>query len=190
VSRGPIWSASIGAEGIELAPYDFPGSSFYPRGLCRWQDVREIHVPAWPPEARTESEVLFVPATLREPLEGAAAAHRIPIVPRIDVWSLILEPFLDTEHDEAWREQTYASLSRCAIDRATCDAIREELEPAMMAYNFDSMLWDWTHLGLCDALLALRGELSGRRHRLPDDEFAAFYRRAMDLALRGAPLGT
>ena len=34
-----------------------------------------------------------------------------------------------------------------------------------------------------DALCALRGELSGPRFRLPDREFAAFYRRAMALAL-------
>jgi hypothetical protein len=44
VSERTIWDASIRPEGIELAPYDFPGSSFHPRGLCRWDEVRELLV--------------------------------------------------------------------------------------------------------------------------------------------------
>lgn len=47
------------------------------------------------------------------------------------------------------------------------------------------MLWDWTSLGLYDALCALRGLLSGPRFRLSDREFAAFFRRAMALVLPG-----
>src|SRR5205814_6744913 len=106
-----------------------------------------------------------------------------PIVRRLDVWSLLLEPFLDTSFDEADQARTAAVLARAGITPAACAALREEVGPAMIAYNFDSMLWDWAHLGLCDALCARRGQLGGARFRLPDAEFASFYRRAMTLAL-------
>lgn len=182
-----IWNAAIQDAGIEFAPYDFPGSAFYPSGLCRWEDVREIDPTAAPPEARTAHEVLFVPAAHRDALVHGAQARGIASVARIDIWSLLLEPFLDTSFDADDIERTYTVLARCGITRSTCDAIRNELAPAMTAYNLDSMLWDWCHLGLCDALCALRGVLSGRRHRVPDAEFVAFYRRAMQLTLAATP---
>jgi hypothetical protein len=186
VGERTIWDASIRAEGIELAPYDFPGLSFHPQGLCRWDEVREIDPRAWPPEVRTAREVLFIPAAVKGELEPAARARGIASVGRLDVWGLLLEPFLDTAFDTAGRERTYAALERADISRESCDALRDELAPAMVAYNLDSMLWDWSHLGLCDALSALRGHLGGPRLRLPDAEFAAFYRKAMAIAL-GAP---
>lgn len=182
-----IWSASIRAAGIELAPYDFPGSAFYPNGLCRWEDVREIDAQAAPPELRTAHEVLFVSAAQKDALVHAAQVRGIANIRRVDVWGL-LEPFLDASFDDAHIERTYAALARCGIERTTCATLRKELAPVMTAYNFDSMLWDWCHLGLCDTLCALRGELVDPRYRLPDTEFAAFYRRAMALALRATLL--
>jgi hypothetical protein len=178
-----IFDATIDDDGIHLEPYDFPGSAFHPAGVCRWQDVREFDPTAAPPEVRTAHEIVFVPAPRREQLERVAAARGIARVMRIDVWGLILEPFLDTSFEDADRERAYRILEHAGIPRPTCDALRRELAPAMKAYNFDSMLWDSAFLGLHDALCALRGVLSGPRFRLPDHEFAAFYRRAMALAL-------
>jgi hypothetical protein len=178
-----ICDATIDDDGIHLEPYDFPGSAFHPAGLCRWQDVREIYPKVAPPEVRTAREIVFVPAPRRAELERAAAARGIACVMRFDVWGLILEPFLDTSFKAADCERTYRNLERAGVPRATCDALRRELGPAMKAYNFDSMLWDWASLSLYDALCALRGVLSGPRFRLPDREFATFYRRAMALAL-------
>ncbi len=171
-----VWSAAIVDGGILLSPYDFPGSAFHPRGLCPWDEVREIDPGAWPPEARTAGEVLFVPAGRRAALEQAAAGHGIPVVARLDVWALLLEPFLDTELSDAEQRRTAELLAGAGIGPELRERLRATVGPAMIAYNFDSMLWEWVHLGLLDALCALRG-------RSADEDFARFYREAMALAL-------
>ena len=74
------------------------------------------------------------------------------MVDRIDIWGLLLDPFLDTEFSREQQEQTLQLRGRCGISSAEVEAIRARVEPAMISYNFDSMLWDWVHLGLTDIL--------------------------------------
>jgi hypothetical protein len=107
------------------------------------------------------------------------------LVERVDVWSLILEPFLDTEFDEQHKQRTLVMLQNNEVSRELCDALRQEFGPAMYHYNFATFLWDWVHLGLYDLLSAI--EL-GPRATLPwrhGRSFASFYWEAMEIAGRG-----
>lgn len=62
---------------------------------------------------------------------------------------------------------------------------RKPTQRAMGACKLTSYLWDWVCLGLFDVLLAFRGQLRGPLFRLPDEEPAAFYGRAMEIEMRG-----
>jgi hypothetical protein len=176
-------------DGLEFLSYPYPPSSVYPSGKILYREISEIDSDAAPPEIRTRREILFIPATLKEELRRAADAHGVPTVKRIDVWDLLLEPFLDTEFDEEHKERSLLMLEECGISREESIEIRRFVRRAMEAYNFTSMLWDWCHLGLADTLDAHRGVLSGNSHRLRPDEYEAFYWRAMELALRGKITG-
>ncbi|HEY7546795.1 MAG TPA: hypothetical protein VID27_18020 [Blastocatellia bacterium] len=176
-------------DGIEFLRYPYPPSSVYPSGKIAYASIIEIDADAAPPEIRTEREILFISATMKEELRRAASANAIPAVRRIDVWGLLLEPFLDTEFDREDKERTLRLLEESGILRDESVEIRRSVTRAMEAYNFDSMLWDWCHLGLADVLDAFRGVLSGPRHRLPPDEYEAFYWRAMEIARKGKIIG-
>lgn len=174
---------------IEFCSYYYPPASVYPSAKIAGSDIREIDPDCAPPEVRIEGEILFVPATMREELRRFAHRHSIPIVKRIDVWDLLLEPFLDTEFNEDQQKRTLDTLEECRISRDESEVIRRFVADAMMAYNFTSALWEWVHLGLFDALEAFRGVLSGRLYRLAPREYREFYWRAMEIAGRGMITG-
>jgi hypothetical protein len=97
----------------------------------------------------------------------------------VDVWHLILEPFLDTTFDHAHQERTLAILAANGVSRAECLAIRQDVALPMAAYNGGTGLWDWVHLGLYDLLNA---------YRLANvADFEARYRAAVEIALRAGP---
>lgn len=93
------------AEGIAFDRYPYPGARVHPRGLVPWSAVLEVDPATSPPELRIAGETLFVSAELREELARAAEAHGIPVVRRVDVWGMLLDPFLDTEFDEDDQER-------------------------------------------------------------------------------------
>ncbi len=170
-------------EHIAFDRYPYPAASVYPHGAVAWADVASVDVDATPPEIRRrDDEVLFVPASDREPLARAAAGHRIPIRRRTDVWALLLEPFLDTEFDADHRERTLACLAASGLQREEVAAIRRAHARRMLAYN--ATHWAWTHLGLADLLDAYR---TGITRWLPgaDGRFKTLYDRAMTIAARG-----
>lgn len=180
--------ARFDATGVEFSAYPYPPASVYPSGTLPYAQIREVILIAAPPEIRTlDGEVLFLHAGQKDQLRAAAERHGLRLASRVDVWALILEPFLDTEFDAAHQAHTLAALAANGVDGPMCEALRQRLAGAMVAYNFASGLWDWTHLGLVDVLDALRGELSGAIHRLSEADFAAFYWQAMQIA-NGAQL--
>lgn len=176
-------------DAIEFRNYQYPPASIYPSGKISTSEIIEIDPGQTPPEVRIKGEIFFVPATLKEELRRFALEHSIAIVVRVDMWDYLLEPFLDTEFDEDHKERTLRTLEECGVSRNESEEIRRFVADAMIAYNFTSMLWDWTHLGLSDVLDAFRGVLSGRRHRLAPREYEAFYWRAMEIACKGKIIG-
>ena len=168
---------------VDFKEYPYAPSKVYPNGRLRVVDIVEIGLSAAPPEIRTKAaEALFVSAEQRDALQNWASEYLIPCVTRVDVWDLLLEPFLDTEFSAADLLRTEAALAKCGIGEEECKSIRKRVEKAMMAYNFDSMLWDWVHLGLPDLLDAHLGKLSGGKHRLSAEKFECFYWEAMRIA--------
>lgn len=175
--------------GIEFRNYPYQPASIYPSGRISLEAIKESDPDQPPPEIRIEGEILFVPATLREDLRRFALDHSIPIVKRIDIWDLLLDPFLDTEFDDQYKERSLKLLEECGVSREESKQIRRFVAKAMEAYNFTSMLWEWVHLGLFDVLEAFRGVLSGQRHKLAPREYEEFYWRAMKIAFQGKIIG-
>jgi len=54
----------------------------------------------------------------------------------------------------------------------------------MISYNFDSNLLDYFHLGLRDVLDALRGHIADKKFKMAEEDYAAFYWKAMAIATK------
>lgn len=174
---------------IEFRNYPYPPSSLYPCGKLSINEIKEVDPDCAPPEIRIAGEILFIPATSKEELREFITKHSIHVVKRIDIWDLLLDPFLDTEFTPEDQERTLRTLEGNGVSRNESEEIREFVADAMEAYNFSSMLWEWVHLGLFDVLEAFRGVLSGSRHELAPHQYEEFYWRAMEIAGRGKQLG-
>ena len=175
----------FGPGGVRFTSYPFPAASVFPAGTVAVAAIRDADPDTAPPEVRLRSgETLFVPAEGRDGLRAFCHDHGIALVRRPDVWGALLAPFLDTEFTAADEARTGELLAAAHVNLEEVARLRARFGDAMVAYNVDSMLWDWVHLGLWDLLQALCGTLSGERHRLPPEEFATVYWEAMALADR------
>lgn len=178
---------SFSPAGVAFARYPFAPATVYPQGIVPWEEIAEINLQAWPPELRLHSgEILFVSADERDRLRSASERFEIDVVQRVDVWHLLLEPFLDTEFDEKHQEQTLCTLEANDVAREETAAIRREVGPKMLRYN--TYVWEWVHLGLFDLLATRFGSylpnwlpVLGRRER-------RYYWWAMEVARRGKVL--
>ena len=170
-------------ESISFRDYPFPGSSIYPRGNVLYTSIRDVDPDASPPEIRTiESETLFVPADQLADFQKVIEQQSLKIVNRPDPWSLILEPFLDTEFTAEQKEQTFSLLSDHGLSREQVLRIRRTVESAMLSYN--QPFGEWRHLGLFDMLNAMRSTLTitSLAHRISPKRYARFYWDAMQTA--------
>lgn len=184
-----MWSVDFSESGIAFAQYPYPAASLAATGKVAWSHVVSIDSTATPPEIRVLGEILFVPAPMREALVEWSVRHCVAHVRHIDVWALLLEPYLDTAFTDDDADRTLRVLEANGVTNTEVAQVRTEVGICMRRYNLESGLWDWCHLGLLDLLEAHRGVLTGESCRLDDDAFRRFYRRAMELALRGKPLG-
>jgi len=177
---------------IEFISYPFKCSSIYKTGKLNAIDIVDTTGNFWPDVARTiNGELIFIGYRQEEvgehkKLPKFFCENNIKVREDVvDIWSFILEPFLDTEHSDEWIEKSYKILEKCGISRLECNSIREEVSDRMIAYNFQSYLWEWMELNLYDVLKASIGILSGENHRFNDEEFEKFYQRTMNIALKG-----
>lgn len=176
-------TVTFGPDHIVFAGYEFPWASVHPHGVLPASAVRDASTQVRPPEIRTASgETLFLSWDDSAGLAEFCQRHEISVAGRLDVWGNLFEPFLDTSFSAAQIAATDARLHAVGLSQASIDSIRARLTPLMRAYNFDSMLWDWAHLGLYDLLRALNGTLV--HPSLPatlGDPFEV-YRWAMEIA--------
>ncbi|WP_330274536.1 hypothetical protein OG205_02250 [Lentzea sp. NBC_00516] len=176
-------TVTFGPDHIVFAGYEFPWASVHPHSILPASAVRDASTQVGPPEIRTVSgETLFLSWDDSDGLAGFCQRHGISVAGRLDVWGNLFEPFLDTSFSAAHIAATDARLHAVGLSQSSIDSIRARLTPLMRAYNFDSMLWDWTHLGLYDLLRALNGTLV--HPSLPatlGDPFEV-YRWAMEIA--------
>ncbi|MFB7253333.1 hypothetical protein [Streptomyces nojiriensis] len=154
-----------------------------PGGVLCASAVREADPAAVPPEIRTRSgEIVFVTSVLRTELERFCTDNGIPLRSRPDVRGDLLEPFLDTGSDRRTRAATLERLADAGVDATEAAAIRERVGPLMAAYN--SVHWDWFHLGLADLLDAAGSDLVPEELRIPPGDLRAFRAWAADIAAR------
>ncbi len=140
------------------------------------KDIREILPDRHPPEMVTwDKEVLFVTAESREILREWAQRYGIPLSDRLDIWSWLNEPFLDTVYTPEQEENTLKLLAENGISPEETHGIRQKIQSHMLIYN--GFLWEWVHLGHYDVLLS-RKKYSLRR--LTNQ----FYRWTMEISVR------
>ncbi|MCF2526516.1 hypothetical protein [Yinghuangia soli] len=127
-------------------------------GILPVAAVRDVDPGTAPPEIRTVSGLMvFVSAVQRAELERWCADEGIAVRRRPDVWGDLLEPYLDTEFTDRMREITDERLSARGLGPEEVADIRERVAPLMIIFN--DFLWDEYHLGLCDLLDALGGDV-------------------------------
>ena len=140
--------ATFDDEIISFQNYPFPGASVYGKAALSYSAIRDVDPTTTPPEIRTiTGETLFVSAEQRGTFQNVVRDKSLKIVQRPDVWSLILEPFLDTEFSADHSEQTWNRLSQMGISKIEVRRIRNDVDASMISYN--SLLWEWCHLSLC-----------------------------------------
>lgn len=177
---------TFAADRIRFAGYNFPGASVYPSGSLTVARIRDADPSAIQPEIRTTlGETLFVPVADRSALENFCDSNGIAKEYRPDTWSDLLDPFLDTYFDPEDQRTTENRLSAAGLPLDEVTEIRRRLEPVMVAYNIDSMLWEWVHLGLYDLLAAITGPLVKPSLQATLGDPAVLYDWAMEIADRG-----
>jgi hypothetical protein len=170
-------------DGIYFYGYPYPPASVYPFGKILYEKILEVDPSNR--EIRTKDrEILFIAAKYKESLHAVAEKQKIPIVRRIAIWDLILEPFLDTEFNDKHKEQTFKVLEENGVSRNEVENLRSLLKTCMYKYNIESGLWDWCSLGLTDVLDMRLGKLAGFWCRLSKRKYREFYFQAMEIAFR------
>lgn len=116
-------------------------------------DIREIRPSRFPPEVVLhDGRILFVPRPVQRALVLFGRLHGLPFVDRNATWSLLCEPFLDTEHDASWMAAVDARLGEDGFAPDEIRDLRERVGPDLLAYN--SLVWEWVDLGHPDVLAA------------------------------------
>lgn len=164
---------------IEFCSYPFRTASVFKKPIVYWDLIKDIDVSKPTLEVRLiTGEILFVSLAQEEELKNFAARLELPQVEREDIWSDLVEPFLDTEFSFTHRKQTLLRLSTCGMSAPEIRQIRKRIAFAM--YFYQGFIGEWQYMGLLDALIAVRQVSSPWTFRV-------FYRYAMEIANR-APL--
>ena len=168
--------SSVTSDGATLifTQYPFEPATIFPNGTVAPEQIAEINLEV--PQLRLRSgEVLFVGYPDKAALLTFVNRNDLKIERRVCVWSALLDPFLDTWEDQPTIDRQFEWLASLGLDRATVDGLRREVAPAMYAYNFGTMLWEWGSLSFSDVLAAQQARLSRAA-------FKDFYWRAMQVA--------
>jgi hypothetical protein len=172
-----IGESEILENSIKIADYPFEPSSVYPSEQIDASQIDEIHLNEYPPTIKIGKELIFISREYIENLKLFAERNKIKTTVRAANWNLITEPFLDTEFSEEQKQWTTERLRSNGISEQETFQLRDEIGRQMYKYNFDTMLWEWTNLGLTDVLSAMRVKLDKK-------EFKDFYWRAMEIEQR------
>lgn len=176
----------FGQDHISIAWYPYTPATVFAHGSLRYESIRAISITSLPLEIRTNrGEVLLVPASDKDTMTAAAKERGIPFVRRVDVWGLILEPFVDTEFPEEADAKTRTKLAESGVDDATWTGLRRRLARIVGDYNL-RFVWNWWGLSLFDAFDAIQFcSKIGVVQAMTDAEYRRFYWEAMELAERG-----
>lgn len=173
---GSLGEIVITLNEITVNNYLFKPSTAYKQTTFTAKEIINIDLTATPPTIRIGNELIFASAVQLKELKAFASTHHIPIVNRTDIWSWILEPFLDTEYTPATDQILTRKLDERGLTTEFIYALRQEVKMQMLKYNFDTILWEWVSLGMTDVLKAMKPIYTA-------EQFEVFYHRAMAIAL-------
>jgi len=161
---------------ITFVNYPFEPSIAFNHATFTAAEMDNIDPTGYPPTIKVGDELLFLSATQQDALKKFAADNNLTTVDRPDLWSWILEPFLDTEFTDETDERLKIKLAEYGLTEEFVFSLRQTLGPQMIKYNFDTMLWDWTNLGAFDVLSAMRSKYDKAAYQ-------DFYKNVMRVAL-------
>lgn len=142
-------------------------------------DISEV-IDWYPPAIVTKTgELLLVPRTEVDGLQALCRENSIPFTQRYDVWSDLLDPFLDTEFSPEDQAENRGRLKeRGLLTDGEIDATRAKVEHKMLWLT--GLTWEWQHYGLSHVLVAMKPKTwIGRK------KWLAFYSEAMEISRRG-----
>jgi hypothetical protein len=174
---GNIGTVEIEARTIKFINYIFKPSVACGRGVIEAQEIVDIDFKSSPITLRVEDELLFIPKNQEHELRAFSKRNNLKTVSRLQIWSWLLEPFLDTELTDDHSNRLIGLLAQHGISQEDANKIRTEVGEQMLKYNFDTMLWEWMDLGLYDVLRAMRVKYT-------ESQFTLFYERVMRIALK------
>lgn len=166
----------IGQDTITFVNYPFEPSVAFKQATFTAAEIDTIDPTGYPPTIKIGDELLFLSATQQDALKKFAADNNLTTVDRPDLWNWILEPFLDTEFTEETDNRLKIRLAEYGLTEELVISLRQALGTQMVKYNFDIMLWDWTHLGAFDVLSAMSTKYDKA-------EYQYFYKNVMRIAL-------
>lgn len=172
-----IGESKILEDSINISDYPFEPSSVYPSKGIRPQHIKEIHLEEFPPTIKIGNELIFISREYIDELANFASRNKIQTVERESNWGSISNPFVDTEFSDDNKARTMERLKDNGFSESEITELRKEIGEQMFKYNFDTMLWDWSGLGVTDVLSAMRVRLNKK-------EFNKFYWRAMEIEQR------
>jgi hypothetical protein len=173
----PTPEVSFGGGAITFRRYPYPGASVHPAGAVAAEDVAELVSNFRPPAFRTHrGEFLVVPTEALDAAREFAERHGIPVVRRVDVWALILEPFMDAAVDRASRRRMREALARCGLSPLRVFLLR--WRTSFRVEFVHCVHFRWQHYGLADVLDSMS---TLRSPRLVE----RFYRRATTITALG-----
>nr|BFE57914.1 hypothetical protein GCM10020063_024400 [Dactylosporangium thailandense] len=118
-----------------------------------WSAVDNAEPYAKPPELRlTDGRTIFIHHEHRAALAAGLATAGVTVMHRPDIWSYLLEPFLDNEYDEVTRTGCEERLRSYGLTNQDIRAIRHRVRLRMTAMTFLS--WEWAGYGHVDVLEA------------------------------------
>lgn len=123
-------------------------------------------------------DIVFVPRPQAEAVTAFANAHNITITRRVDLWSLLLDPFLDTEFDKDWYERTDEILLEHGLTADYTTSMRDRVRKPML--RLTALTWEWQYYGLYDVLTA-----TAPIFRKSSRRWQNFYTEALEIARLG-----
>lgn len=143
---------------VEPEALHFVRYPFWPASVRKRPAVPAERFTGWNPRTSPPSlildtgEVLFVPTASQAEVHAWALTEGLRTLDGLDVWALLLEPFLDTEFTPQHEGRTLSLLEAEGFPPEQVRAWRSRVGPKMLLAN--SLWWEWGHLGQYDMLTA------------------------------------
>jgi|GEM_PF-6073333 len=155
--------------------YPFGAASIAAQPVMAAADINEVDL-GWPVQVVIHRrEVIFLEDSQREDLREFALRNGIPISSRPAIWSMIADPYLDTETTPEEHENLFHRLEKQGVSRVEVEAARGKIRLNLLAATY--LTWEWVGYDHSD-VLRLASPLVGRER---------FYWYTMELALRNLP---